>query len=339
MKKDLYNEIEYINKIFSFKKEMTIIYKPTNLFKSEKNAKSFIRIFGDKFVQNNKYNCFLFINNKKEKLCHKYYFKKIPEIFIIKLIENKPIKDISYMFSECNYLFYLPDFSDLKIEKIDKKKYLFYHCYSLIFTPDILKYYSKEIIYFNLNKLDHYELIFILLGSSCSDKTSLFMRLKNEMFFNQTIATIGIEKMTITLEIKNEDNNTKNNYYDISIIDTAGAQRFRSIVSKYYKNQNCFILLYDITYRITFEEIGSFVKGINEEIDRQNCIIYLLGMKIDKLEDSFYSRVVEIEEAEQICQKNNLIWGGEYSSKTGSQEDLLNILKDIIYKLKAKLNL
>ena len=103
----------YENKI----NELTIIYKNQD---DEK-----IKLFGFDFVNNNKRNCYLLINNKISKLIeeidyHKYYNNDVRKIKI-KLIENKTysffsgynngITNMSYMFYGCSSLSSLPDIS------------------------------------------------------------------------------------------------------------------------------------------------------------------------------------------------------------------------------------
>ena len=61
-----------------------------------------VKLFGERFVKNNKNKCKMIINGKKEEICsylpnyHKYLNKGKLEI---KLIDIKNISDISYMFS------------------------------------------------------------------------------------------------------------------------------------------------------------------------------------------------------------------------------------------------
>jgi len=83
-------------------KIFTLSYKlNTKEFKNYFNG----RIFGDKFVENNKDKCKMIINNKEYELSTyiSEYIKK-NESFEIKLKEIETITDMSYMFYECKYL-------------------------------------------------------------------------------------------------------------------------------------------------------------------------------------------------------------------------------------------
>ena len=63
-----------------------------------------IKILGDIFVETNKLNCKLIIDNKEQELISNLNLENINnKNLIIKLIEINPITDMSYMFSECSY--------------------------------------------------------------------------------------------------------------------------------------------------------------------------------------------------------------------------------------------
>ena len=96
-----------------------------------------IKLFGKKFVENNKNNCFLFINNKLCELCEYYIVDKSEFIYelSVDLIEVKTITNISYMFSECNLLMYL-DFSKWNNENVTDMSYMFNNCSSLSSLPE-----------------------------------------------------------------------------------------------------------------------------------------------------------------------------------------------------------
>ena len=96
-----------------------------------------IKLFGRQFVENNKDNCFLFINNKLLELSEYYQVDEsdfIYELSVI-LIEVKTITNISYMFSECNLLTYL-DFSKWNNENVTDMSYMFSNCNSLSTLPE-----------------------------------------------------------------------------------------------------------------------------------------------------------------------------------------------------------
>ena len=135
-----YNNI-YTNNIFG--STMTIIY---NINKNEDE----IKLFGDKFVGNNKDNCFLLIEGKKENLRSYWCLNKNQKeksFFEVKLIEIRTITNMSYMFSWCNSLNNLLDLSDWDTKNVTDMSWMFYKCISLKNLPDISKWDTKNVKY------------------------------------------------------------------------------------------------------------------------------------------------------------------------------------------------
>ena len=140
LNKDIKTKIKYLFDLYlNYKNELTIIYFT--------NKKGKIRLFGEIFVKNNKNNCFLFINNKKKDLCEYYNCEKDnEEILIIKLIETKKIFDMSFMFCNCESLYFVPNFSNWYTDDVTDMKYMFYECISLKSIPDISKWNTCNVI-------------------------------------------------------------------------------------------------------------------------------------------------------------------------------------------------
>ena len=106
-----------------------------------------IKIFGKKFVQNNKNNCHLIHGNKKYGLTeffelYNFDNKKTLEI---KLIGINNILDSSFMFYGCKSLISLPDINILKTNNIMNMSYMFCGCKSLKSLPDISKWNTNNI--------------------------------------------------------------------------------------------------------------------------------------------------------------------------------------------------
>ena len=107
-----------------------------------------IRIFGDKFVENNKDKCKIIINgNEFELTTHKdiYKYQLNKNIFEIKLIGIQQITDMSYMFSDCELLSLLPDISKWNTSNATNMSYIFSDCKSLSSLPDISKWNTSNV--------------------------------------------------------------------------------------------------------------------------------------------------------------------------------------------------
>ena len=140
--------------------EMTIIYnynvkdnvlisfyiQPDLLDSLEENLGK-IRIFGSYFVENNKNNCYLLIDGQQKELCSYLELnenQKEKGLLEIKLIENKSITDMSYIFSECINLESLPDISKWDAKNVTNMSYMLYSCRLLNSIPDISKWDDTE---------------------------------------------------------------------------------------------------------------------------------------------------------------------------------------------------
>ena len=94
-----------------------------------------IRIFGDKFVINNKNNFKILINNEEKELCEYYEYnsdKIMDDTLIVKLFINKNLKDMSYMFYRCSSLIYISDISKWNTDEVNSFRYMFSKCSSLL---------------------------------------------------------------------------------------------------------------------------------------------------------------------------------------------------------------
>ena len=97
-------------------KEINIIYL----------NKYILRIFGDKFVENNKDKCKIIYNDKEIEI-NSYIINKesIKNNNIeLRLRIYKDISNISYMFYRCEYLKALPDISKLITNKVIDMSYM-----------------------------------------------------------------------------------------------------------------------------------------------------------------------------------------------------------------------
>ena len=132
-----------MNKIINNINQMTLIY-------NVKHNMDKIRLFGEKFVKNNKNNCYLLIDGKQTELLEYYQlnYKITKHTLLIKLIEKKPITNMSYMFLNCSSLKSLPDISKFNFKNVNYAYGMFYNCISLIPSPDISKWETNK----NLDK-------------------------------------------------------------------------------------------------------------------------------------------------------------------------------------------
>ena len=124
---------------------MTIIYKIKD--NKDNKDKENITIFGLDFVQNNKDKCKLIIDGYEMELQSQYTIDttKTKDILKIKLIETRPIIDMSFMFCNCKSLISLPDISKWDMTNVTDMTEMFKSCESLTFLSDISVWNTKNV--------------------------------------------------------------------------------------------------------------------------------------------------------------------------------------------------
>ncbi|OHS96372.1 Ras family protein [Tritrichomonas foetus] len=111
----------------------------------------------------------------------------------------------------------------------------------------------------------------VLIGDSAVGKTSIV----NQYIFNSCSpehqATIGINFFTKILT----EGNTN---IKLQIWDTAGQEKFHSLIPSYIRNSTVAILVYDITSRISFENLQKWHQIV---INSSNPACIVVGNKLD----------------------------------------------------------
>ena len=177
----------------------------------------------------------------------------------------------------------------------------------------------------------------VLIGNSSVGKTALFRKIETGEFYDRNISTIGIGKKTLYMDIE-EDNNGKKIKKNIcvSLYDTAGQEKYKATTLNYFKGADGIILMYDITNRGSFDNIEEWINSIKESIGNAHSleyIIMLIGNKLDLVDEDEQNRTVKEDEAEDICHKFNMIWGGEISIKNIKYDDLIKLFNQFIEKI------
>ena len=121
--------------------EITIIY---DINKDYEEYEGNINIFGNKFVENNKNICKMFIYDKEYEISEKYDISNYNNNKLeIKLKGVNNVTDMSYMFDGCRLLSSLPDISKWNTNNIKYMNCMFSECSSLSSLPDISKWNTK----------------------------------------------------------------------------------------------------------------------------------------------------------------------------------------------------
>ena len=120
---------------------------------------------------------------------------------------------------------------------------------------------------------------FLVLGEGRIGKTCLIERYVNRTFQANYIATIGMDIRIKKLEINKADVN-------ISITDTAGQERFRSLTKMFYKGADGILVGFDLTEPNTLEQVNYWIGQIEANKSKEYPLSLLLfGNKCDDKEN------------------------------------------------------
>lgn len=144
----------------------------------------------------------------------------------------------------------------------------------------------------------------IIIGDGRVGKSSITKRLVENSFDENLQSTIGIDYEFATLNINNKD-------VKLSIWDTAGQEKFKSISRAYYRQSSCVLLVFDLTNKDSFNHISSWLNDVNSLCS--NPSIILVGNKSDLNND----RTVSTEEAQSYAETNKIPYI-ETSAKDGT---------------------
>ena len=124
------------------------IYVENNIvkYKIKNKGNGKIRIFGRKFVNNNKNKLKIEIEGEEFELME-YYDNKDNKLEIkLKLKKIGNFVDISYMFFGCSSLLSLSDISKWDTSNVINMEYMFFGCSSLLSLPDISKWDTSNVM-------------------------------------------------------------------------------------------------------------------------------------------------------------------------------------------------
>ena len=140
----------------------------------------------------------------------------------------------------------------------------------------------------------NYVIKLLTLGETEVGKTSIVLRYSDDKFHEDKTATIGIDFKIKIIRKGNE-------VIKVSIYDTAGEERFKTLIKHYYRGANGILLIFDLTKKSTFDKLNFWLEDLRENSDNiDNLYIHLIGNKND-LEEQ---RAISFEEATNFAKKN-----------------------------------
>ena len=160
-------------------------------------------------------------------------------------------------------------------------------------------------------EIPKYKLIF--LGDQGVGKSCILNRFMNDTFTEEYQATIGLDFQSKNVQIDNQD-------IHLLLYDTAGQEKFRSLIPMYTRDANIILLVYEVTSKDSFLHLNHWLNDLTT-VKKDEVIFVVVGNKTD-LEDK---REVSREEGEQFAKDNDYLFA-EVSAKDGKG------FQDLFYK-------
>ena len=157
---------------------------------------------------------------------------------------------------------------------------------------------------------DLIKLKLIVVGNQGTGKSSILNRFVNETFDENYQATIGLDFHSKNITIHDQD-------VRLIIYDTAGQEKFRSLIPMYIREAQIILFIYDISDKESFDSIPKWIQQVNDVINKE-VVFALIGNKLD-LESN---RKVTFEEGKKLAEKNKYVFQ-EVSAKTGDNFEKL----------------
>jgi len=143
---------------------------------------------------------------------------------------------------------------------------------------------------------DDYDYLFkvVIIGDSGVGKSNLLSRFTRNEFHLDSKSTIGVEFATRSIQHDGK-------IIKAQIWDTAGQERYRAITSAYYRGAVGALLVYDISKRLTFENVERWLKELRTHAD-PSIVVMLVGNKCDLK----HLQAVLTDDAKTFAEQNNL---------------------------------
>lgn len=155
----------------------------------------------------------------------------------------------------------------------------------------------------------------IFIGNSNVGKTSIIERIIGNPFNDSVENSIGVDFCSKIVRYNNIS--TK-----LQIWDTAGSEKYKSLIPSYIRNSSIVFIVYDLSDKQSFDDVPGWVKFV-KDLDKPTLI--LCGNKLD-----LDKRVVEKSDAEKLAEDENMKYF-EVSAKTN--ENILEMFYAVIADL------
>ncbi|CBZ56112.1 putative Ras family domain-containing protein [Neospora caninum Liverpool] len=140
---------------------------------------------------------------------------------------------------------------------------------------------SKKLFFLNVLEIKEgsadgeFKFKLVTVGDSGVGKSCLLMRFVQDQYSAFHVSTIGVDFKSVLTMVKGK-------VCTLQLWDTAGQERFSGVTGNYYRNADCFILVFDMTRRSSFLHIDNWIKQIKEHHEcGPSTMMLLIGNKAD----------------------------------------------------------
>lgn len=150
----------------------------------------------------------------------------------------------------------------------------------------------------------------VFCGDSLVGKTSILKRFFDDEFDQNVIATVG--GVFTKKYIENKE------IFELHIWDTAGSDRYNTLVPSFFHNAGVVIIVFDVTDKETYEHLIKWVQIARDSAPKDVPFI-IVGNKVDLYD----KREVQSETALAFAKEIQALNFVETSAKTGEGVNLL----------------
>ena len=135
------------------------------------------------------------------------------------------------------------------------------------------------------------------------------------------LTTVGLENAFNVFQLSD------GSLVHVTIVDTAGQEKYRSLSDRYYRKADGCLLVYDITDKRTFEEMEGYFYTQLKDKCKKNIKVIVLGNKTDLEENRKVSR----EEGADFAQEKGYMFMETSCKNTRTVADSFETLIELTY--------
>lgn len=159
----------------------------------------------------------------------------------------------------------------------------------------------------------------IVIGDSGVGKSSLTVRLSEDVFYKDYASTIAIDFRMHFMHYMDKK-------IRLQIWDTAGQERFQAVATAFYRGANGVMLCFDLTHRLSFQHLEQWLERVRvQALPGIPCV--LVGCKSDEARGA---RQVSREEAAEWAKAHHMAYI-ETSAK--EKDNVLHAFQQITYAI------